>query len=180
MIRVVIIFLFRFFGLMFCYAVLFIAVPVSFVSSRGQYLRWLVLGSLGMRKVDAGALEKAKRFGNELLSIARDYKDDWNYGNALHKGNLILGRVALREGDPETAKYYLLCAGKTPGSPQLESFGPNMTLAKELLETGDAEAVLEYIKLCRSFWSMGFRRLTRWEEMVRIGRIPNFGAHLFY
>jgi len=38
----------------------------------------------------------------------------------------------LKEGKVEDAKHYLLEAGKTPGSPQLNSFGPDMSLAEEL------------------------------------------------
>ncbi len=127
-----------------------------------------------------GALEKAKRFADELLALSSNYKDDWNYGNAIHKGNLILGRIALREGNHEASKQYLLYAGETPGSPQLDSFGPNMILAKELLEAGEKDAVLEYFKLCGNFWEVRFSRLKSWAEIVRSGRIPDFGRHLSY
>ena len=65
---------------------------------------------------------------------AQKIKSDWNYGNALHKGNIVLGRIALERGDIAGAKEHLLAAGQTPGSPQVGSFGPNTTLAKELLE----------------------------------------------
>ena len=39
-------------------------------------------------------------------------------------------------GDSLAAGKYLVEAAHTPGSPQLNSFGPNVTLAKELLEMG--------------------------------------------
>jgi hypothetical protein len=44
--------------------------------------------------------------------------------------------VTLRHGNKDTAKSRPLAAGKTRGSQQLTSFGPNMTLAKELIEAG--------------------------------------------
>lgn len=106
--------------------------------------------------------------------------DDWNFGNAVHKGNLTLGRVALRAGDIEAAKKFLLEAGRAPGSPQLNSFGPNMTLAKELLEKGEHDAVLEYFQLCAAFWEMDRGRLREWSPLVEKGVIPDFGANLLY
>ena len=78
---------------------------------------------------------------------------DWNYGNVIHDANLILGRVALKKGNIEKAKYYLLEAGKTPGSPQLNSFGPSFILARELLEKGGKSTVLEYLDLVSKFWA---------------------------
>lgn len=75
---------------------------------------------------------------------------------------------------------FLRAAGETPGSPQLNSFGPNMTLAKDLLERGERDAVLAYFEACRVFWKMGGNSLDAWRQDVEAGRIPNFGANLRY
>jgi hypothetical protein len=74
-----------------------------------------------------------------------------NNGDAIHHGNLVLGRFALKSGDVEKAKEYLLKAGQTSGSPVLCSGGPNMMLAKELLESGEREVVIQYLKALRQF-----------------------------
>lgn len=148
--------------------------------SKADYLRWLVLGSAGMRKVRRGKIETARRYADELLRLAGDYKNDWNYGNAIHKGNLILGRIALREGDMNAARQYLRNAGNTPGSPQLNSFGPNMSLARELPEVGESEIVLEYLELCGNFWKSEFSEIRKWSKLVKNGKIPNFGPNLLY
>lgn len=145
-----------------------------------RHARWAVLGFLAMRKVNAGATAKARRLGEELLEVAAGDRDYWDYGNAVHKANIVLGRVALREGNIDQAKYHLLQAGRTPGSPQLDSFGPNMTLAKELLEAGVREAVLKFFKLCGEFWRMDFGKLARWTAAVERGEIPDFGTQLLY
>src|SRR5262249_20942154 len=144
------------------------------------YQRWLALTDAAMMNVEAGSPEKAKSYAEELLRLAPKYSKDWNYGNALHKGNLALGRLSLRDGHTESAKKYLLEAGKTPGSPQLNSFGPNMTLAKELLEKGERAVVLEYFGECRNFWEMGGERLSDWSALMKDGRTPDFGANLLY
>jgi hypothetical protein len=145
-----------------------------------QYDRWLALDDVAMWNIDAGSLDRAKDFADELLTAADQYKNDWNYGNAFHKGHIVLGRLALRQKDVPSAITHLLEAGKTPGSPQLNSFGPNMMLAKELLEVGERKAVLDYFELCGQFWKNDFGALSKWKDMVRKEKIPNFGANLVY
>ena len=130
--------------------------------------------------VKAAALDRAASYANELLQAANQHPQDWNYGNAIHDGNMVLGLVALRRGDMAQANRYLLEAGKTQGSPQLNSFGPNMTLAKELIDKGERDAVVEYFSLCRKFWSLGADRLDAWTATVRAGRDPEFGANLVF
>lgn len=146
------------------------------------YDRWLQLDLAGMLDVESGSLEMAKERGEELLALAPSYTTSWNYGNAIHKGHLILGRIALRQGDHYQAIEHLLAAGKTPGSPQLDTFGPNMTLAKELLEVGERDAVLAFIKLCQNFWESEFAQDSPylWSEQIMHGELPDFGAHLDY
>ena len=55
------------------------------------------------------------------------------------------------EGRIEDAKRYLIKAGRTPGSPQSDSFGPEFGLTQGLLERGERETVLEYFWLCSRF-----------------------------
>jgi hypothetical protein len=92
----------------------------------------------------------------------------------------VLGRIALKNGDLAHAKQALLNAGRTKGSAQLDSFGPDMTLAEELLEKGEKDTVLRYFKLCRRFWKLGGERLDQWEKDVNAGKIPQFGGNLVY
>ena len=145
-----------------------------------RYPRFLALHWRAEKLLDRGHLDRADRFARELLSLADGYRDDWNYGNAVHKGHLILGRVALSRGDTATARSELLLAGDTPGSPQLDSFGPNMRLAKELLEVGERAVVLEYFGRCRRFWQMGGPALSRWTAAIEASRAPDFGPNLKY
>jgi TonB family protein len=142
--------------------------------------RFYELRGLAKAAVEAGALDKARAYAAELLQMAPQYPRDWNYGNAVHDGNMVLGQVALREGNAPGARQYLLEAGKTSGSPQLNSFGPNMRLAKELIDANDRDSVLRYFDLCRSFWKMGGKKLDDWTAMVRGGGKPDFGANLAY
>lgn len=97
------------------------------------------------------------------------------------EGHRLLSEVALQRGDIGTAREELLAAGRTPGSPQLNSFGPNMTLAKGLLEAGERDVVLQHFDLCGVFWMSEFRgNLPFWTTDVREGRVPDFRANLLY
>lgn len=136
-----------------------------------------VLVDLAKTAFAAGLNDDAKAFATKLLE---DDAAGWNRGNRIHHGNLILGRIALSDGNVDEAKSRLLLAGKTPGSPQLNSFGPNMQLAKELLERKETEVVLEYFELCKKFWASPLRKLEQWTDDVKSKRTPQFGANLAY
>lgn len=150
----------------------------SLASTVDERERSYKLKYLAKAAFEAGDMKKARAYATELLNKA--IQNNWNYGNAVHHGNLILGRLALKSGDLEKAKEHLIEAGKTPGSPQLNSFGPNMTLAKELLEKGEREIVIEYFQLCAKFWKMRRDRLEKWTSIVKEGGIPDFRANLYY
>lgn len=62
----------------------------------------------------------------------------------------------------------------------MNSFGPNMQLAKALLKKDERDVVLEYFQRCGTFWKMGETRLAAWTESVKKGEIPEFGANLEY
>jgi hypothetical protein len=129
------------------------------------------------RICDPSKLAAAESSARGILNVANDYLHDWNYGNALHYGHLVLGRIALKKGDTREATRNLLQAGLTPGSPQLDDFGPDMTLARELLQQGQRNRVLRYFSLCNRFWTNRTRNcLTAWKDEVEIGQIPDFGS----
>jgi TonB family protein len=134
--------------------------------------RSYALPELAKTAVDAGALEKATSYANEILQRAADTQApqrDWNYGNEIYTGNMVLGLVALRQDNIAKARQYLLESAKTPGSPTLGSFGPDLQLAGELLKKGEKDAVLEFLEACRSFWKSGGPRLDALMAKVRAG-----------
>jgi hypothetical protein len=132
---------------------------------------------LAIAAYKAGDDEKATSYADKMVSLSGL---GWNSGNNVHKGNMVLGLVALKNDDIEKAKACLIASGKTKGSPQLNSFGPNMTLAKALLEKEEVEAVVEYFDLCSNFWEMGRDRLEEWTILAKAGKVPDFGANLNY
>lgn len=142
--------------------------------------RFYALANLAKVAFETGDVDKATAYAQELLQVAPQFPKDWNYGNAIYYGHFVLGRVALREGKTEEAASQLLDAGATPGSPQLNSFGPNLTLAKDLLAKHQTKPVLEYLAECKIFWKMDRGRLDQWTVAIRAGNTPKFGANLNY
>ena len=147
------------------------------------YIESKIVNEYSSAPISSESVKSAKSHAEALLLQASNYTKDWNYGNALHHANLVLGRVSLIEGNTESAKNYLELASKTPGSPQLNSFGPNMTLAKELLEKKEKAAVLGYLDACAKFWvpneAMG-PVLDQWKLEIAQGKIPDFNGNLKY
>lgn len=130
------------------------------------------------QKYEAGKITEVESDINEIKNLLPTFTRNWNYGNAVHNMNIVAGRIALQKGNIEEAKNQLILAGQTNGSPQLNSFGPNMSLAKELLEKKESKVVLQYFDLCSRFWNNDFSKLNELKVTVQHGEIPNFGANL--
>jgi tetratricopeptide (TPR) repeat protein len=135
--------------------------------------RSYILPDLAQEYFKTGNLELAAARAQDCLIVAQKESDP-NHGGALHFGNIVLGRIALKNGDIEEAKRRLLAAGNTTSTPVLMSFGPNWDLAKDLLAKGEQETVLAYIDLCRKFWQSGATRLDTWAAAIRNGGLPDF------
>lgn len=112
------------------------------------------LGDLAELSFAVGDFEKAASTALKLLKLASERADRRNdYGNAVHDGNCVLGRIAFAKGDVSAAKEFLLNASRSLGSPSLNSYGPGMDLAQELLSCGERKVVLQYLWGCHRFWN---------------------------
>lgn len=72
----------------------------------------------------------------------------------------------------------LLRSVRMQPSPAPCTFGPNMMLAKELLEAGEREVVM--VEACARFWQTPDHRADQWVHTIRQGGIPDFGPNLNY
>jgi len=98
---------------------------------------------------------------------------------APQRANTILGRVALRSGDLTSAKQYLLDSSGPDAGKDVSLSGPTMILAKELLEQGETDAVLQYLENCLALWPRGQDALQIWIADIQHGKMPNFGNLAF-
>jgi len=131
--------------------------------------------ALGIRIDLAGAAVLAEDWARVRDAAERVLVDNetctrtFRYGNAIHWANIALGFAALARDDLAAASEYLLRAGRTPGSPQLNRFGPDRDLARALLERGERTAVLGYLAECRRFWEGEEALIDRWRTAIERG-----------
>ncbi len=119
--------------------------------SAASYEQMQAMQAQANAALKAGDAQKASALATQLLRQNTDTKL-WYYGDIVYDANQILGLAALREGKVAAADQYLLAAGHTPGSPVLDSFGPEMPLAQALYAKGQKQAVQSFLTLVLKFW----------------------------
>ena len=140
--------------------------------------RYFAICSASKAAFMLGKFEVARELADETLVLSEEVPKCWNYGNCTYYANWVLGMLALEDNDVVLAKSYLIKAGNSKGSPQLNTFGPNMLLAKKLLRAGEKEAVLEFIDSIEKFWKSGDKWLPIWRKKIIAGEIPHCLMHL--
>ncbi len=103
--------------------------------------------------VQAERWDRAVEVAARVLRKNETCHRTFQYGNAIHWANIALGHAALARGETPVAATFLKAAGETPGSPQLNSFGPDTHPAGALVAAGERDAVLHYLEGCKRFWS---------------------------
>jgi tetratricopeptide (TPR) repeat protein len=119
-----------------------------------------------------GDLDAAEKAATDLLSTFKD-PEEWVYGNAVHEGNMVLGQVAAARKDFDSAAKFLLEAGKSPGSPQLKSYGPQFPLALTLERHGKQAEVAQYLEGIRTFWKDEHVPVEKWIKDLKAGKAPS-------
>jgi hypothetical protein len=153
------------------------------------WVRHIKFHSLVRRAMAGEKYDRAEKLAQDWLQFAEQYKNEnpyagIYYGEAIHFSHMSLGRICAHRGEIEKAKQHLLDADRTPGSPRLDSYGPSMKLAKELIEKGEKEVVILYLNLVAKFWAKANPKsqrlqlekkalLKQWKAEVRAGKVPN-------
>ena len=150
----------------------------SNMASTSQEGRFELLDRAAFAALMIGEIEKARAYAEESLRLAPSYPDSWNYAYSMYHSHIVLGHLALLRGDVDGAEDELRAAAQAPGSETLTKFGPNMSLAKALLEKGRQTSVLAYFEACRRLWSGDVGHLDAWRAAVERGEIPDFKGHL--
>lgn len=145
---------------------------LEIILNEDAYSRWAWLDDAAELAYEIEDYDKAKSYSIESLSLSSNYKSDWNYGNSIHNSNMVLGRLSLRNGNMEKAKEHLLESAKSEGSPQLDTFGPSLKLADELLIAGEKDVVLRYLTSISSFWEMDNGCINDWIIQIENNQEP--------
>jgi beta-lactamase regulating signal transducer with metallopeptidase domain len=124
-------------------------------TERFQILLWLAEYASGegdsLVEIDPAAAkaawERSRIYAQDLLKLAPKFREHPHYGKALFGGNVVLGMVAMRNGDKASALKYLRQASGSPGSKELmySSGGLWRRLCGALLKSGEREPVAEFL-----------------------------------
>ncbi len=101
---------------------------------------------------ETGDMEKATTYCEDLLKLAKDNKKNWDYANAVHRANVILGKVALNAEDIDKAAIHLEKAAKAilpkPVQAKATMMGFDTSLAKELMKTDKKDSAMKFLVIC--------------------------------
>ena len=151
---------------------------VQFLVGKDELTRFVILPLLSITCIQNKDYSAAESYAKEMLSLSNIFKENWNYGNAIHDGNMVLGIKALVDKDINLAKKYLIKAGLAPESPQIHVYGPYMLLADGLLNAGEDAVVISYLESLKSSWIDNDGRIESWIASIKGGVKPYFGRNL--
>ncbi len=130
------------------------------------------LPDLAQAEFEAGEDDDARRDAGRALDAAEAVKANVNFSAQLiHRGNTILGRVALAHGDVAQARARLAASLKLPGIPgEFRSNGPDLGLAEDLADAGERDAVIDFLENSRQFWLYDRGRIDHYIKSLKAGR----------
>jgi hypothetical protein len=136
--------------------------------------RAYLYGELAHCAFSVGLDRDAVRLAQISVNEAEPSRGSDGFDDPLHEANILLGRMAIRSGDPQRAAQYLLDAANIRQSAHPEPYGPDITLAEELFATGACDTVAEYFTTCASHWDEGRPMLEGWADDIQRGLPPDF------
>jgi hypothetical protein len=148
-----------------------------------EFVRALYAYALAFSALEAGALERARRFAGESLEKDIEARLGMYGGNPpdsyAHAAHIIIGLVDLREGNVSGAEEHLRAASRVRTvEPWEATFGPDFRLARDLLRAGRREAVLEYLSRYSQLWKSrrGQTQLDDWIAAIEREEDPWAGS----
>jgi beta-lactamase regulating signal transducer with metallopeptidase domain len=127
----------------------------------------------------------AGQYAQEALDMAPQARSHPDYGTAFFNANMVLGMVAIKNGDAKSAAAYLLKAADAPATDALKypihdarpwptKWHFPDTLAAALLQAGERDAVVAFLeKYARTAISERGRRLVD-IALIRGGKLPDW------
>lgn len=107
--------------------------------------------------------------GNDALSEqdARALAETPQNPSEYNLGQTLLGRLAIARGNTAQAKELLLASVNPPAKFKNPVFEPNMTLAQDLYDAGDKDAVIAFLEASRNIWKFDRGRIDRMISFVK-------------
>jgi peroxiredoxin len=142
-----------------------------------------LLPDLARAEFEAGDDAAAERDAKAALEhVAEVNRRNQQLGQSMiHRANIVLGRIALTKGNVAEAKARLLASLDLPeDTAQFRFGGPDMSLARELTDAGERDAVIEFLERSRKFWFYDRGQIDHRIRMVKAGRKGEAFANYFH
>jgi hypothetical protein len=123
----------------------------------GDYAKPEISRNLMAAEFDAGDDDAAARDAESLLASAP------KNASAYNAAQTILGRVAAAKGDLIEAKSRMMASLSFKNG----VFEPNFTLAQDIYDAGDHEAVIAFLEATRPVWKFDRGRIDRMISFVK-------------
>jgi hypothetical protein len=166
------------------------------VSALSEEDRFDLLGNLAMRNhadsriaaqyddmkhVAASARGRARRYAEDLLVLASILRHHPDYGAAIFKANMVLGTLALEDGDRRAAVRYMKAAASAPPSEELVYSASIVSwgLLKDLLVAGERESVVDFLERMARINVVRREHLKEWAAAIQGGQMPAFDRRLY-
>lgn len=138
--------------------------------------RYFCLSRLPRSSFNSGEFDKSEKFATEFIELTKEFPNEKRHtGFGLHTAYNVLGQLALKAGDLDTAKARLMQAASVPFADRLEEEGPDLYLAAELTKLNETKVVCEFLKNCKRLWgrSSDASLLKIWQAEVAEGKVPD-------
>jgi beta-lactamase regulating signal transducer with metallopeptidase domain len=116
---------------------------------------------------------EAENKARELLALAQQQPNDLEVNNAIYRANLVLGQRALQRNDKHQAAQHLLAASTVVPTDLLRYDSVDMTLARQLVDWGEREAVALYLERLAPVNQARSSEMTQWAAQLRQGLNPD-------
>jgi hypothetical protein len=122
------------------------------------------------------AWDLAARYARDALALAPKFSGDPSQGFAIYKANMILGTLALWNGDTKTAVRHLLDASRAPASEDLSYYQGIAAerLLHRLLKSDEREPVIEFLEAMAQKSVVAKDYLLESAAALRRGQMPSW------
>jgi hypothetical protein len=117
-------------------------------------------------------LDLAAAKARELLELAQRAPAAAHSAYAVFEANMMLGKVALRQGHKHEAARYLLAAADAPASEELGHDLILMNLPRALIDWGERDAAAQFLERIASK-TLRPKQFQGWAAQIRKGENPN-------
>jgi hypothetical protein len=117
-------------------------------------------------------LDLAAAKARELVELAQRAPGAAHSGYSVFEGNIMLSKVALRQGHKREAARYLLAAADAPTSEELRHNPILMNLPRTLIDWGERDAAAQFLE--RIAWkTLRAKEFQGWAAQIRKGENPD-------